>query len=1587
MKNYWFFVKIIAAPCFLAFSSTNSSVNAQIVPDNTLGSEKSRVSPINSQDDRIDGGAIRGSNLFHSFRDFNIAEGHSAYFANPEAIQNIFSRVTGNNASILLGKLGVLGNANLFLINPNGIIFGQNSSLDIRGSFVSSTANSLMFPNGESFSATNPNAPPLLNINTPSISLQFAGLEAKAIINEGNLETGKNFALVGGTVVSTGNLSAPNGEITLSTLDRGSLQLGANGDFLNQDSQLTSQKIEQIKLNEIFLETGDIVILGQKDKVSLQSQKTTLSATNNLKLIDTLIGTTGDLSLLAQNTIFIRDSINNPFLTVAGENLVIEGKEGIDIFALNNPTSELISGKKMILRSKNAVIGDIHFWSGGSLKVEKLDGSLGDLVSPNDPVIRSQGDVFINNYQGASLHILAGGKVEIGTVTITDVDGKGESINPIDTPNLANIILSDGTQLTIDGKTKPTLDIRAGMNTEAIGKPLGTIGGDSGAFFGSFDLPISPPENNPIATSADITIGQISMVPVDGVIFLSNQYKPNLSLSGGDITITGAGHLVMAGIDARGLDRGSDIILDSRRDVNIKADIDARAKEMGGNIKIGAFGDVNITDAVVSVRGKDGGSISIDANNLKIDGEISRLRAGIEEASGTPTSQAGDININVKDTVFVSGGIISNIVDTNAIGNAGDINIQSSSLILAKGAAIDASTLGKGNAGKIEITTSKGIFLEGENSQGLGSAIVSQVRDTAEGNSGGIVINTTSLSLTNGGIINTSIFGKGNAGAIKINASEGISLAGQDTQEFGSGVFSVVQETAEGNSGEILIDTTSLLLKDGAAINASTFGSGNAGAIRITASDGISLVGKNDRGEGGGRIVIGDKFGGEIINKTPSSEDNNSQGLADGLFSQIAPTAEGNTGVISQVASTANGNSGRISIDTTSLSLSNGAAISASTFGQGDAGNIEINASEGISLVGADNQGFVSGIFSQVNSTAKGNSGRIAIDTSSLSLTDGAAISASTFGKGNAGNIEINVSERISLAGESNEGFGSGVFSTVELIAEGNAGSIILNAPQLTLDEGTIITASTDGRGNGGNIIINSPDSVFLNQDSILSVQTSGIGKPGDITISTDTLTIGEDAQLSATATATSTNSEGGGSITLNVNNLNISGKLGIFAETQSIAPAGNLIIQPFYGRGDLAPTLNIEFTDKGFISASTSADGRGGNITISAPQTINIRGEGKIAVETSGQGNAGNINIQSENLTLADGLEISVSTTGKGDAGNINLKANKIDLENSTITASTQGKGKGGSINLTANTSNSIDGSQIRTSTAGSNNAGDINLQIADNLKLTGKNTGIFADTAIDSLGNGGNISIDLSLLQIEDGATVSVNSQGKGIGGNISISSGDLNLNRGTILARSASNQGGNITLKIDNLFTLNNRSQISTTAGTEKAGGDGGNITINANFIVANSLQDSDITANAFTGRGGNINITTQGILGLEVREKLSNLSDITASSTSGLDGTININDPGVDPTTGLENLPQTAIEAEVSQGCQARSAKATIEFYQLGKGGFPASPNDWLTADPFGYEGLIPLETSASSFQKIDRGEFSVIPHGFALSCQK
>ncbi len=188
---------------------------AQLVPDHTLDPEGSVVVPIEALIDEIRGGAARGSNLFHSFLEFNVGDGRSVYFANPVGIENILTRVTGSNASDILGRLGVAGDANLWLINPNGINFGPNSSLDVSGSFIASTADGIQLGEEGVFSATNPHNSQLLNVQPGALFHQAWANHQAEINHQGNLAVGQGetLRLQSGTVTMTGSLTAPGGRV------------------------------------------------------------------------------------------------------------------------------------------------------------------------------------------------------------------------------------------------------------------------------------------------------------------------------------------------------------------------------------------------------------------------------------------------------------------------------------------------------------------------------------------------------------------------------------------------------------------------------------------------------------------------------------------------------------------------------------------------------------------------------------------------------------------------------------------------------------------------------------------------------------------------------------------------------------------------------------------------------------------------------------------------------------------------------------------------------------------------------------------------------------------------------------------------------------------------------------------------------------------------------------------------------------------------------------------------------------------------------------------------------------------------------
>ncbi|NEO39070.1 MAG: filamentous hemagglutinin N-terminal domain-containing protein [Moorea sp. SIOASIH] len=826
----------------LLIPSTSNQAHAQsnIIPDDTLGANGSVVIPDASVKGLpaalIEGGVQRGVNLFHSFDQFNVEEGLRVYLANPAGIENILSRVTGMNPSDIQGTLGVDGPANLFLLNPNGIIFGSNASLDVQGSFVGSTANAYAWGEDGYFSATEPESSRLLTINPGALFFNQVGSVPGNIINTGTLAVGKDLTLSGLNLDLQGRLSAG-----------------------------------------------------------------------------------GNLTLLAMETLKGRDSIALPFVAAAGGKLLVMGNQTIDILALNHPESGLFSLGDMVLRSSNPIRGDAHYWSGGNFSIEEIDGTLGNLSSPHDPIIRSAGDVSFKNYEGASLHIFAGGSVTVDNVKITGSDP---------TNNIQETVtLSNGTTISIDGSTRPTLDIRAG--TKYIGNPIGITGNPTPNQLEFSEAP----------TTANIKIGDIMIEPPNGQVFLTNQYESNSAVTGsievntidtsnevgnaGDVIIDSGQDIMLIGTNT--IDSGVDIILTGTNIDNesfILADTSGPGE--GGQIKLLANQEILLSDRFLVTSGTSG---SGNGGEITIEAESVTVRDGA--AVGTRTLAEGD---------------------------AGSVSIKTQSLLLKDGGVVGSRTLGKGDAGNVTINGSEsvkviGIGVSGENT--FPSLITTQVDPDSTGDGGNLMINTQSLLLKDGGLVGTGTFGKGDPGSLTINAKEsvkviGIGVSGENT--FPSLITTQVDPDSTGDGGNLMINTQSLLVEDGAHVNAITFAEGDGGSLTINAKESVQVIGVS----------------------------------ADGNF----PSA-----IFALANPDSTGDADSLKINTQSLLVEDGAQVDAITFAEGDGGILTINASELVQVIGKSADGkFRSGIFAEPfkDSTRKG--GFLKINTQLLLVFDGGRI-------------------------------------------------------------------------------------------------------------------------------------------------------------------------------------------------------------------------------------------------------------------------------------------------------------------------------------------------------------------------------------------------------------------------------------------------------------------------------------------------------------------------------------------------------------------------------------------------------------------
>jgi large exoprotein involved in heme utilization and adhesion len=407
-----------------------------------------------------------------------------------------------------------------------------------------------------------------------------------------------------------------------------------------------------------------------------------------------------------------------------------------------------------------------------------------------------------------------------------------------------------------------------------------------------------------------------------------------------------------------------------------------------------------------------GGNITIDSGSFSLQQDEAQLAA-----STFGQGNAGNVTVRAKDSVFLAGNAyIFSTVEAGGVGKGGNIDINAATLSLIDGAQLTASTSGQGNAGNVTVRAKDSVSLANAN-------ILSTVEPEGVGKGGNIDINAATLSLIDGAQLGTftrstsdaQLGGRGDAGNVNVKVTGAVNIAGEK-DPFSSGIRSVVETGTVGNAGNITIDSGSFSLRDRAFLSASTFGQGNAGNVTVSAKDFVSLA--NDAnifstveaggiGKGGNIDINAATLsvidGAQVQTATRRAFYTQAAGRGDAGNVNINVTGAVNiagenkgfrSGIRSPVERGAVGNGGNITINSGSLSLRDLAQLTASTAGQGNAGNVTVSAKDSVFLANSD-------IFSTVEAGGVGKGGNIDINAASLSLKDSAQLLTLTRGASN----------------------------------------------------------------------------------------------------------------------------------------------------------------------------------------------------------------------------------------------------------------------------------------------------------------------------------------------------------------------------------------------------------------------------------------------------------------------------------------------------------------------------------------------------------------------------------------------------------
>lgn len=842
-------------PLSLLLCTFTPSSFAEITLDGSLGRSGALIGPDYAI--TADLGKQIGGNLFHSFRDFNLDQSESATFSGPNTINNVISRVTGGNRSQLNGTLrSTIPNADVYFLNPAGILFGEGAKLEVQGSFHASTADTLRLGSDGEFNASDIEKS-VLTVAAPSAFGFLAAKPAAITLQDSKLAvpTGKTLSLIGGDLQLNGihtdetfsaKLSVESGQLNLASFASPGeviptqFGLDINPQMLGGTITADGTQMEVKEGGQIFIRGGQLNLIdsqiksettGDKEGGAIDIQVGTLHISNSIDGIysgseESARGNAGNIEIQAdqikltevgQITSITKGSGESGDIIIkVGDKLIISGsierEEDLYVSGIYNQSFSQDEKAKPVgnieITAREIVLSDLGQIANSS------DGPAngGSIVIKADNLTMLGTNGNYGDYETIITNVSLGKEVNTGQAG--DIQIKARQVTLKDGAIIRNVTLGTQRGGSIILLVTDTLTIQSSL--------IGTtprIGGNSG--------------------NIKIEAGQLTLT--DGGEINASSFN---STETGSIFVKIAGNLTISGSKEANV-----------REVNPSGIFTESTSETdagnSGNITIEADQIILTSDAEISssIQGHGkAGSIEIKARQIKLDDYVKILSEtkGQGEAGTIIITTAGTLNLSGSSEISTNS---ASVVDRpNEMSDAGEIEITAQSINLDD-STITSDTTGKGGTIILDVKDALNIQSGG---------ITTQSRQT--GDAGKIDIAARQLKLTQGGEINSTTYGSGKGGSIKLNVSDTLTASGRKGI-FGSRISSKSIRSKEmgdaGDAGTISIEANKINLIEGGEITTST-NSASGGNIGIIIPDSLYLQNgaiatdvRNGQGDGG----------------------------------------------------------------------------------------------------------------------------------------------------------------------------------------------------------------------------------------------------------------------------------------------------------------------------------------------------------------------------------------------------------------------------------------------------------------------------------------------------------------------------------------------------------------------------------------------------------------------------------------------------------------------------------------------------------------------------------------------------------------